>query len=474
MALKPLPRALVLSALLLVVHAGLAAAVAAGEALPRGEIVPELAGLTDPGERYALYLPKSYDPARAWPVLLVLDPRGRAVESLEVFRPGAEREGFVVLSSYGSASDTPDSIERNQRAMRGLLADLPRRVTADPRRVVIAGFSGTARAAWAFALRLPQHVLGVIAAGGGLLPGFPGPAAGLAFGWYGTAGDGDFNFQEMVALDRELAALGMRHHLETFAGRHQWPPAEIATDALAWMRLQAMARGLEPPDPTWLGQARTRAEAGFASAQGDPLLLERRLASAIEGFAPFGASPEWSARLGALRASPELETARKRAARFANREASYRRALEIWRSSFTAAEEPPPLARSLAELQVEKLLKLAAGDDVAEAASARRRLAELTARTGSYLPTRYRVEGAVAREVAVLEIALAVAPGHALARLRLASALSRSGSTGRACRELERLRQEAPDLLAPENLAELFPSGLPACASPTVAAAAPS
>src|SRR5215204_6604614 len=62
----------------------------------------------DSTQHYALYLPSTYGASRRWPVLFVLDPRGRAREALERFRLGAERTGMIVVSSYDSRSDVSD------------------------------------------------------------------------------------------------------------------------------------------------------------------------------------------------------------------------------------------------------------------------------------------------------------------------------------------------------------------------------
>jgi hypothetical protein len=113
------------------------AAAPAGE-LARGEIVDPVTSLSDPEQSYALYLPTAYDPGRRWPVLLVLDARGRGKLAAEVFEGAAERYGWIVLSSNGSRSD--DTMEPNERAFRALLGDAERRFAVDPRRFYLAGF----------------------------------------------------------------------------------------------------------------------------------------------------------------------------------------------------------------------------------------------------------------------------------------------------------------------------------------------
>ena len=71
-----------------------------------GEIDADVVCAADPSKRYALYLPSDWTPDRAWPLLVVLDARGRALHAIERFVPAAEQYGWVVASSYDSASDT--------------------------------------------------------------------------------------------------------------------------------------------------------------------------------------------------------------------------------------------------------------------------------------------------------------------------------------------------------------------------------
>ena len=52
-----------------------------------------------PVQTYALYLPAGYTPEKRWPIVFVLDPRGRARTAADLFVPGAERFGYVVCDA---------------------------------------------------------------------------------------------------------------------------------------------------------------------------------------------------------------------------------------------------------------------------------------------------------------------------------------------------------------------------------------
>lgn len=80
-----------------------------------GRIDERLVAVDDTAQRYAQYLPSSYRADRRWPVLFVLDPRGRGLHALRLFVEGAERYGYVVLSSYNSLSDSARCVRRPAR-----------------------------------------------------------------------------------------------------------------------------------------------------------------------------------------------------------------------------------------------------------------------------------------------------------------------------------------------------------------------
>src|SRR5437879_13735887 len=116
-----------------------------------GRVQERVVSVTDTAQTFAVYVPPGYSSVRRWPVLFVLDPRGRALLALNLFQDAAARLGWVVMSSYNSLSDGPP--EPNVHAMNAMLASA-QRLAIDPARVYLAGFSGTSRVSSEFAGRL--------------------------------------------------------------------------------------------------------------------------------------------------------------------------------------------------------------------------------------------------------------------------------------------------------------------------------
>jgi tetratricopeptide (TPR) repeat protein len=81
--------------------------------------------------------------------------------------------------------------------------------------------------------------------------GFPinvSPTPEMHFVYFGAAGIDDFNYAELRNLEEPLTKAGISHRIQTFDGRHEWPPVSVATAAVEWMELQAIKAGKRPRD----------------------------------------------------------------------------------------------------------------------------------------------------------------------------------------------------------------------------------
>src|ERR1051325_11621987 len=67
-----------------------------------GHVDERVTSTIDTAQHFALYLPPGYTLDRGWTLLLVLDPRGRALPKFLKFQDAAARLGWIVMSSYNS------------------------------------------------------------------------------------------------------------------------------------------------------------------------------------------------------------------------------------------------------------------------------------------------------------------------------------------------------------------------------------
>ena len=408
---------------------------ARGEAdsYPTGRIVEKIVCRSDPRFSFALYLPARFDPARAWPLLFVFDPRGRGAAAAERFREGAEKFGWVIVSSNDTRSDDPTA--PNGEVLRALRLEAAARFPVDPHRIYAAGFSGGARLAFALGLAAPGNLAGVIAASGGLprpappnaLPGFP---------VFGTAGVLDFNYQEMKALDRALEKSGSAHRLRTFDGGHDWAPAPIGTEAVAWLEVLAMKAGLRPRDPDLAAnllrdeaaRAAQREAAGDASGAFE---ISSRAAQDFDGLAPVETMRDAAKRLREAARKADDDEARRDA-----RESAEVQRLQNTLSAILDSEEPVPLPAATHRLDVARLRERAASKDEAERLSAKRTIASLFVQTYFYRPRDFFAAGEPRRAALSLEIAAAFEPDRGGVWYDLGCARARSGDPRRAVEAL--------------------------------------
>jgi predicted esterase len=356
-----------------------------------GLFFPRISARTDSVQSYAMVLPPDYAPSRKHPLLLVLDPRGRALVPLAKFGPPAARAGFVVLSSYNSASDGP--IEPTIDAINAMLADAWRALAVDPKRVYLAGFSGTARLAWRVAAELKGAVRGIIA----LCAGPPAPVAiaiaplrgDSTFGVFAATGLEDFNHDEVVALDRQLALVGLPHRTIVFAGGHEWGPSSVAAEAVEWLTLREALTGSRPPDSSITDyRSRRLGEVDALWAAGDSLEAIRRFRSLGRDLTGDTVVARYAAgKERALARQTELE--REEEHQIGRDREWTRRADEALGSLKTT--KPTPTTDRLAELVALARLIDDATDHqpIGLRSSARRRLAWLEVNASFYGPRSY-------------------------------------------------------------------------------------
>lgn len=429
------------SALILAL-ASLAAPVAAAPPappLPRGQVIEKIVCAGQPGQSYALYLPSGYTPGRAWPILYVMDPRARGKLAADRFRPGAEKYGYLVASSSNSMSDGP--METNITAMRAMWTDTHGRLAIDDRRIYAAGFSGTVRSCCTLARAVPGTIAGIVGAGAGF-PFHEPPRKGDPFVFFGTVGDKDFNYYEMMDLEPRLQEAGIVHRVEIFDGIHQWPPEELATRALGWMELQAMRAGTRPRDAAIVDELwkQTLAKAREAEAAGDLFLAHRYYSGAAADFAGLRAAEdlaEAARKTAELAANPALQRDwKERAARLSRDKEMLEQAPGIL-AAVNPAGEPVTLAQVVAALKIPELrVKAKSAADPEERLSAQRVLNTLGVQTSYYLPQAFNEHKEYDRAVFVLSIAAEIDPENPAVWYSRAAAYAREGDSKRALADL--------------------------------------
>jgi predicted esterase len=218
--------------------------------LTPGTVLPKVVTRANPEQSYALYLPASYSPAKKFPIIYIFDPGARGNVPVELMKDAAERYGYIVVGSNNSRNG---SWKVESDAAKAMLDDTEERLALDPVRAYFAGFSGGARVA-AVVAQMCKCAAGVLLNGAGFPPeSSSSPGSSVAV--FSAVGTYDFNYGEVVRMDDQLESRRYAHFLRRFDGPHQWAPAGIMDEALAWFRIEAMKSGRTSKDDAFLAAA---------------------------------------------------------------------------------------------------------------------------------------------------------------------------------------------------------------------------
>jgi predicted esterase len=406
---------------------------AVAQEVAAGVVVERIVSPSDTTQTYATYLPSAYDPARRWPILFLLDPRGRALVPLELFRDAAETNGWILMSSYNSVSDGP--AEPNALAMNAMLADSRASFSLADDRLYIGGFSGTARLAWEFAGQLEGRVAGIFGASASLTPraiSLPLPPARVPF--YGTTGALDFNHDEVVRFAKRLETWALPHRIRVFDGGHQWPPAPLATEALDWFDLHAMRTNKIPTETGFIARMYARDSTAIVALRNlqqtaTALSRAREIVADYDGLRDTGKAAELARVLSADR-NTRAQIAR--AEQLLDDGAERQRRLYGYLDRVRAMARLPRVNDAVREFDIRGLQRQAENSDSARALAAGRALEEIFVAVSFYTPREFMERNDPERALVMLEVAELIHAAHPQVLFNRARALAVLGRTEEA------------------------------------------
>ncbi len=193
--------------------------------------------LESPPRDAALYVPRSYDPERAAPLLVMLHGAGGgAANIVQLVKPHADRHGIIILGPQ-SAGATWDLIEQDLgpdvARIDALLETLFSTYRIDASRVAVGGFSDGASYALSLGIMNGDLFPHVVA----FSPGFMAPRVQNGRPrFFISHGEDD----RVLPIDRcsrrivpQLRSAGYEVEYRAFDGGHSGP-SDIARDAIDW------------------------------------------------------------------------------------------------------------------------------------------------------------------------------------------------------------------------------------------------
>ncbi|MDP4280921.1 MAG: hypothetical protein Q8867_02105 [Bacteroidota bacterium] len=200
------------------------------QVLAAGKLTERNHCISDASVSYALYIPSTFSAGQKLPVFLAFDPHGNGLLPVNKFKSLAEKYRFILMGSNDSKNN--QTMEETARISEALLDEITNHIPVDAGKIYLTGFSGGSRVA-SILVRYKPGIRGMIGCGAGLAA-INQPSQN-SFDYFGLVGNADFNMQEMILLDQDLATAGLKHSLVIFKGKHDWPAPEYMELGFRWM-----------------------------------------------------------------------------------------------------------------------------------------------------------------------------------------------------------------------------------------------
>jgi dienelactone hydrolase len=110
-------------------------------------------------QRYQLFVPKGYDQARLWPLVVFISP-GDDPLGWRFWQRPCEDGDVLFCAAYGAGNNCPPG--QRARIVLDMLDDVRRHYRVNPDETYLAGFSGGGRMACTIAFALPEYFGGVV------------------------------------------------------------------------------------------------------------------------------------------------------------------------------------------------------------------------------------------------------------------------------------------------------------------------
>ncbi|MGB7842920.1 MAG: hypothetical protein WBL21_09030 [Salinimicrobium sp.] len=208
----------------------------------KGLVVDSLKVSDTLSETYALYLPTSFSNTKNWPVIFLFDPEGRGKSVAQLFKPVAQEQGYLLVSSNDISSE--NELEENIKIAARLVSSVSPGLPVDYQQVVVVGSLDGAKVATYLPLMF-SNIFGVLAAGNQFL-NLDLLDRKNDFAFIGIVGDEQFS---VTAMNLTAAALQNQKHLSmiyTYEGGSDWPKLDLISSAVGSLSLEAMRNQFRP------------------------------------------------------------------------------------------------------------------------------------------------------------------------------------------------------------------------------------
>jgi len=277
--------------------------------LKKGVVIDSIKVNDSIPESFSLYLPQEFKMTEEWPVVFVFDTEGNSERALKLFAPAAEEHGYILAASnnvHDSLSISKNVLVAN-RMFNSVYGFLPLKKD----RSYTAGFSGGARLASVIPAFI-KNIRGVLSCGAPI-PNTDVLSTKNPFHFIGIVGNKDFNYPDMLALEKYLNRMKFPNQLLVFDGGHEWPSQADFSKALNYFTLTAMAKGELESNKEQIGDAFSK-NLGVVSSMITSkklLIADHRLSQMIRVYGSYGFADSLKATQKSLRRSKDYRNFRR-------------------------------------------------------------------------------------------------------------------------------------------------------------------
>ncbi len=215
--------------------------------LKKGEIVDSLSVPSSEGSYYSIYLPKSFDLTKSWPILFGFNSNNSTNTITTLFRKAAEELGFIVVVTNFSKKS---SINEKSKYVAFFMEHIFNLFPIQKRRVYVVGTGNNGPLNSLLPL-IYKEFNGVIAIGNSYYYN-ESVKVRRDFSYIGMVGNKNFRYQDFFNTKKYLRRRAVISDIYTYQGNEELPSEDLMVKALTSFTLQDMLKGKIQTDSTWV------------------------------------------------------------------------------------------------------------------------------------------------------------------------------------------------------------------------------
>ncbi|WP_299257316.1 hypothetical protein [uncultured Aquimarina sp.] len=215
--------------------------------LKKGEVIDSLTVPSSEGSNYSIYLPKSFDLNKSWPILFGFDSNNNSNKITTLFSKAAEELGFVVVvTNFSEKSSINDKSKYVAFFMEHIFNLFP----IQKRRVYVVGIGNDGPLNSLLPL-IYEEFNGVIAVGNSYYYN-ESVKVRRDFSYIGMVGNKNYRYQDFFNTKKYLRRRAVISDIYTYEGNEELPSEDLMVKALTSFTLQDMLKGKIQTDSIWV------------------------------------------------------------------------------------------------------------------------------------------------------------------------------------------------------------------------------